>query len=305
MSVARRGSVARPVGRPARCLASSVGDRVAVKEAGRRRRGGRRSRRGCGRGLRVADRRRAAPARARIAAGSSRGAGRARPWPPRPALTVSLAAHRAAGDMAAEPPVTVAMPPPAARARRVGRTAPAATADGVGAALDPRPRRRAGDSPGSCWTRPPATAVEPRPPARRWSRVDRQAAHRGGRAAHARPDGHGSSPGSSPARTPARWSWSAAATRRSPRCPPAGQASTRTRRGWPTLADAGAQGRAGADRGGCWSTPAATAARRCAEGWDAADVAGGLRGPDRAADARRRPDRPARCRTARGWRTRR
>ena len=119
-------------------------------------------------------------------------------------------------------------------------------------------------------------------------RLDREAPDPSA-ALHARARRTGSSPGWCRARSPARSCLSAAATRPSPRCPPERRASTRTRRGSPPSRTP-AQGGDGDAVRQCWSTPAATAGRPAAGLGPGGPRAG--RRPDRAADARRRPQGP-------------
>ncbi len=192
-------------------------------------------------------------------------------------------------------PAPAPLPPvPHAALGRAARTAPRSPRPpGWRAALDrPPPTCRAG-SPASCWTPPTGTAL--------WGRtrragarpgLHRQAAHRRGGAADPQPDRTGSSPASWPARIRARSCWSAAATRRSPRCRRRreqrlpGRAAARP--SWPTQVRKAAPGPI---RRVLVDTSRYTGPTLAA-GWFAADIARRVRRPDRAADARRRPDRP-------------
>ena len=216
----------RPVGRPARCLhlvwrtASDRGPRSAPRPAENR------ARRDVQDAVAAVD---AGGARRRVVRGprlrrTRDGAGRAGRWPARPAprRRSPAGARRphprppAAGRRS--PPRCPALGPLAGsraaadRRRRRRRARPAGA--------DARARRR---SPASSPTRPPAPAVEPRP--RGTPLVPgshRQAAHHAPPRCSPSTRPTGSSPGSSPVPSRARWCWSAAATRRSPRCPPEG-----------------------------------------------------------------------------------
>ena len=166
------------------------------------------------------------------------------------------------------------------------------TEAGLATALGTPARRRAGHvqrrgaRPG---VEQGALAAHVRHPAR--ARLDREADHHVGRAAHAQPDVEPGHAGSWRAGSRGRsCSW-AAATPRSPRSRRARSASTPTRPGspsWPTQVKKATGGRV-------TKVMIDTSRYRgpgLAPGWDEGDIAGRQHHPDHPADARRRAHRP-------------
>ena len=216
-----------------------------------------------------------------------------------PAMLVEPGPGRAAGDhrgAAAGP----------ARARRAVRHRPAADRGRRRGHAGRRGARRCrAGSPGSCWTPPAATRCGPRSPDR--ALVPGSTGKLLTAAAALLtlpPDRARSSPGWWPGPDPGTVvlvgggdpTLTALPAGRDGVYPDAPRLAE--------LADAGQAGGAGADHPGA-GRHRPLHRPDAGRGLGRGRHRGRLRRPDRAADGRRRPDRRARCRTARGWRTRR